>query len=142
VIVKSCWAGSRVLEENSAWKLVRSPMRPRDKTLAPEAEAWLGTLPLTMHPQELCLRYPRIANRMALLWPDAHLTETYFTSLLADKRGGRRGFAPRITEELTSLHTYYAESRGGASGHDSAKAKLLRELHSIVAARDPATEVA
>ena len=120
MIVQACWAGSRAYEENPAWRLVRGNLRERDQSLAPEALSWLSALPWTVQPKEMCARYPRIANRMALVWPDAHLTALYFKSLLQDKRGGRRGFASSIQQELMALRSYHAELRGMRSGHEAA----------------------
>ncbi|CAN5713236.1 hypothetical protein BH09PSE5_BH09PSE5_49220 [soil metagenome] len=141
MIVKACWPGSKVLEENPAWSLVRTPLRKRDQTMAPEAEIWLSALPLPVQPLDLCRRYPRIVNRMALLWPDSHLTGMYFKSLLVDKRGGRRGFATRITEELLALQLYYAESRGLHVDKGSWRERLLEELRSVRGLSLPSPEL-
>jgi hypothetical protein len=130
VIVNACWPGSRIREEDPFWTAERSPLRERDKTLAPEALAWYQELPHPMRPLELCARYPRIANRLALVWPDAQLTHLYFRSLLVDKRGGRRGFPPRVAEELVALRGYFADLRG--VGADPAREQLMAMLRKVL----------
>lgn len=132
MIVNACWVGSRVREEDAVWSIARSRLRDRDKSLAPEAVAWLDSLPHLLRPIDLTTRYPRIANRLALLWPDAHLTEIYFLSLLVDKRGGRRGFASHITEELMALRSYYAELSGRSGLLDPAREQLMAMLKAVL----------
>ena len=133
MIVRACWAGAVPREEHSAWKLMRSQPRARDLTLAPEAEAWLGTLPWTMQPRELSARYPRIVNRMALVWPDAHLTALYFRSLLDTdgRREHRRGFPTVVADELMALRSYHADLRGVRTDHEQWVSRLLAELREL-----------
>ena len=50
--------------------------------------------------------FPRILERIALLWPSPML-ETYFTELLLDQRGDRAGFPPGVMAELMFLHELY-----------------------------------
>lgn len=111
-------------------------------TLAPEALAWFAALPLPMQPHELCMRYPRIANRFALVWPDGELTALYFGSLLQDNRGGRRGFPTSVADELLALRSYHADLRGVKSDHEAWVQRLLDELREIRAANEADAETA
>ena len=88
----------------------RAAERERDKTLAPEAVAWLNRLPRHRRPESLSKLYPRICNRLALLWPDRTLTEHYFNELLVTRRTGRAGFPPSVATDLVSLHDYYVRT--------------------------------
>ncbi|CAN5468927.1 hypothetical protein BH09PSE5_BH09PSE5_23100 [soil metagenome] len=65
------------------------------------------TLPRSVMPLELAHTYPRVCNHLALCWPDPHLTQNYFDSLLIDRRGDRRGFPPQVANELIALHEFY-----------------------------------
>ncbi|CAN5407913.1 hypothetical protein BH09PSE5_BH09PSE5_02680 [soil metagenome] len=78
--------------------------------LIPHAQRWLERLPPRERPAQLCLAFPRIGNRLSLLWPSASLIDGYFEDLLVDKRGGRRGFEPGIAEELMRLREYRAQT--------------------------------
>ena len=87
---------------------VRSDARSRqtgsnEESLSRVAQRWLDELPPALRPTHLCARYARIANRLALCWPDAKLTQQVFESLLVDRRGGRKGFPPPVRAELLAL---------------------------------------
>ena len=84
-----------------AW--VRAPRRDRDTTLSDAALKWLSRLPADFRPHALAQRFPRIANRFALLWRDPGLTEQFIDELLLPKRPDRQGFAPEVTADLQSL---------------------------------------
>ena len=47
--------------------------------------------------------YPRIGERIALLWGSAEL-QKYLNELIFDKRGGREGFPPHIASIILRLH--------------------------------------
>ena len=74
-----------------------------DEPLSDLARRWVDTLPTRLRPAALCARYARIANRLALCWPDARLTQQLFESLLVDRRGGRKGFPAPVRAELFAL---------------------------------------
>ena len=82
---------------------VRAPGRHRDATLSDAALKWLARLPAAFRPHALAQRFPRIANRFALLWCDPGLTEQFIDELLLPKRSDRQGFAPEVTADLQSL---------------------------------------
>ena len=84
----------------------RAPTPDWDIGLIPHAQRWLERLPAEMRPTQLCLAFPRIGNRISLLWPSASLVDGYFEDLLIDKRGGRRGFPDGIPEEIIRLRDF------------------------------------
>jgi hypothetical protein len=91
----------------------RTPHRAHDLELSRQTQKWLVALPNTIAPTELCARYPRIANRLALCWEDATLTEQVFEDLLLDRRGGRSGFPSAVASELLRLRLFHAKHRKG-----------------------------
>lgn len=88
------------------WALLREPPTERDMKLTGLALSWLERLPLPLRPVNLCSRYPRVANRLALCWSDAVLCGRLFDDLLVDRRGNRKGFPPPVAEELMRLRVY------------------------------------
>jgi len=93
-------------DRDEAMQLLRSPPNPRDRSLSSLAQAWRDRLPPEQRPLQLCDRYPRVANRLALCWGDPVLTEMLFKDLLNDRRGMRlrKGFPPPVLRELLALH--------------------------------------
>ena len=69
--------------------------------------AWLESLPMSVRPVALANKYPRIANRFALLWKQPRKCDVYFENLLVDERGGRQGFPQSVALELVTLKTHY-----------------------------------
>ncbi len=101
------------LMTESDWVRHRAPRRHRDDSLSPAALDWLARLPDDFRPHALAERFPRIANRFALLWRDPGLIEQYLDELLLPKRPDRQGFPPEVTVDLQSLqvlneHRLYA----------------------------------
>jgi hypothetical protein len=78
--------------------------------------AWRNALPLFLQPAALCERFPRIANGLASGWRDPDSTMHYFDDLLTDKRGGRKGFAGDVLQELCALSTYYGAAHPRSNG--------------------------
>jgi hypothetical protein len=91
-----------------AWTLKRDAPRDLDIKLTSLAVAWASAVPLDIRPVELCLQYPRIANRLALTWQDVMLTKRVLDSLIVDKRRGRRGFPKAVAAELMKMAAYVA----------------------------------
>lgn len=81
----------------------RSPANPGDMTPSPLVPRWMDSLPLEARAHYLCAHFPRIANRLALCWPDPALTVRLLDDFLLDKRGTRGGFPSEALNELTSL---------------------------------------
>jgi hypothetical protein len=94
------------------WKRVRRQQRREDQVLLASTYAWLKTLPYDVRPVELCSRYPRVGNRLALCWRDGAQTERLFDELLLDRRGTRKGFPPPVAEELLRLRRFHGYQRG------------------------------
>jgi hypothetical protein len=68
---------------------------------------WLLKLPTAVQPRQLQVRYPRIANRLASLWPEPARCEPYLDELITDKRGGRKGFPLAVAQEIATLRDHY-----------------------------------
>ena len=103
----------RAAAAREAAALVSQRSRPRaaDAILTSLARAWFESLPMRPRPEQLCARYPRVANRMALCWPEFALTEQLFDDLLGDRRGGRKGVPAPVLEDLRQLRLVHAARR-------------------------------
>ena len=97
-----------------SWQSTRGPKLEADKTLRPDARKWLALLPESVRPEKLGSAYPRIANRLAMIWTNRPAARAYFDDLLTDKRGGRIGFSPEISAELTRLRAHYETAMSDA----------------------------
>ena len=86
----------------------RAPLTDRDVVLQSHTHEWLRSMPRSVHPKQLCRHYPRVANNIALWWSDSQLTDRLLLDLMVDRRGLRRGFAPRIAGEIDRLYRYHA----------------------------------
>lgn len=93
----------------------RSPPNPTDMTPSPLVPAWMDSLTPETRAPFLCVHFPRIANRLALCWPDPALTVRLLDDFLLDKRGTRRGFPSEALHELTSLRQVAARRLGHKS---------------------------
>jgi hypothetical protein len=56
---------------------------------------------------KLADQYPRILNRIAILWDKPLLADRYFEELLLDNRGSRQGFTLAVLSEINLLRDYY-----------------------------------
>jgi len=90
---------------------------PQFANLSGWTRDWLQALPEAVRPIELSVQHPHVANRLALSWRDAAIAGNIFDELLADKRKGRKGFAPAVVSELLHLRDFQAHGRipGSAS---------------------------
>lgn len=78
---------------------------------------WLKSLPSRVQLTALTQNYPRILNRIALLWVDAPTCQRYLDELLFnDRSDNRQGFPPKVCMEIMDLKTLIAESNGAAPG--------------------------
>jgi hypothetical protein len=87
--------------------LDRLPESPYDRTPTRPTVGWMRQLPPHVVPHELARQYARIANRLARLWDTPTPCREYLDSLLLDRRGGRRGFAPEVLKEIRTLSDHY-----------------------------------
>jgi len=69
--------------------------------------SWASTLPADVRPNALLAKFPRIANLIAVLWPDPNSLRRYIDDLIVDKRGNRQGFPLDVLRELLALRAYY-----------------------------------
>jgi hypothetical protein len=74
----------------------------------PATRRWLNSLPVDYRPQALAIRFPRIANLIAASWDNPRDCTAYISSLLHDRRGGRKGFPPEVQQDIHDLRVYYA----------------------------------
>jgi hypothetical protein len=77
----------------------------------PATARWAASLPVEIRPLALLQGLPRIANRIAHLWPDDASLRQYLDDLLIDRRGRRIGFPPEIHHELLQLRAYCERGR-------------------------------
>lgn len=96
-------AARAILNEPGEWESQRAPARVGDQMIHPHTQAWLRSLPGSRWPMNLASRFPRVANHLALVWPDRVLCERAFERLLQDERGGRQGFPAMVQAELVAL---------------------------------------
>src|SRR5256885_562841 len=81
--------------------------RARHERLADETMRWLAGLPENVRPQQLPIRFPRIANALCLRWGNRDVCRTYLDDLLLDKRGTRQGLPSEVVEELATLKNFF-----------------------------------
>ncbi len=60
-------------------------------------------------PIQLCRHHPRLANQLAQTWHDAVVADAFLRELMVDRRGDRRGFAPRVVAEIARIQRYNAQ---------------------------------
>ena len=51
-------------------------------------------------------QFPRIANKLAVLWEEPAVCRKFLTSFMLDDRGDRDGFPPEVIMELSALEAY------------------------------------
>ena len=84
-------------------KRTQTPKEP----LLDVTRTWLASLPEEICPMELARQFPRIANRLRHLWKQVARCEEYLDDLLVDRRGTRKGFPPKIVQELEALREHH-----------------------------------
>lgn len=87
----------------------RAPPAPGDASLSRLVPGWLQSLPVAARPDRLCMQFPRIANRLALCWSDPALAVRLLDAFFHDKRSGRKGFPPKVLQELKALRQLAAQ---------------------------------
>jgi hypothetical protein len=85
------------------WEEQRRPPCASDRALTGKAIDWLLALPEPHRPKALSAQFPRIANHLADHWGDALGIQLALMRLLADERGGRKGFSLQIEQEIGRL---------------------------------------
>lgn len=95
--------GISAVSDPATLRAPQNPERVQDETVR-----WLATLPEHVRPVELTRKFPRIANKIALLWRRVARCEEYLDGLVEDRRGGRKGFPIAVAQELAALRRHYA----------------------------------
>ena len=98
-------AGYQVKRQTENWTEKRHNSEP--EPLSDAAAAWMATLPESVKPKQLALRYARLANRLCGLWKDPPRCERLLDELMMDRRGGRQGFPLVVANELATLRDHY-----------------------------------
>jgi len=88
--------------------LTNKRTRTVEEPLLNVTRTWLASLPQDVRPVELAQQFPRIANTLRHLWKQVARCEAYLDDLLVDRRGTRKGFPSKISEELEALREYHA----------------------------------
>jgi len=99
------------------WEGRRRKTAPGDMALKGFAIEWLLALPGDVRPKLMCDRFPRIVNQIAECWPDRAQTATGLRNLLADERGGRRGFGVEVQAEIARLLQHALAQAAGGLGN-------------------------
>jgi hypothetical protein len=87
---------------------IRRRPRSRSEPLLDNTTLWLSELPVRVRPLELARQFPRIANKLCVLWTDRMLCNQYLTDLLIDSRdGSREGFPLAVAAELAALSGWF-----------------------------------
>lgn len=74
------------------------------------AQDWLANLDDSVRPVLLPKHYPRVVNRMAVLWQDPKRMREYFDEIMVNTRGSRQGFPDEVVVELSTLKHHYNRS--------------------------------
>jgi hypothetical protein len=85
------------------WEDQRRPQTASDRALTGKGIDWMLQLPAEARPKALCEKFPRIANHLADGWDDLPNIRIALMRLLADERGGRKGFSLQIEQEIGRL---------------------------------------
>jgi len=96
------------------WEEQRRPLTASDRALTGKAIDWLMTLPAKARPRALSEQFPRIANHLAEHWSELGGVQLALMRLLADERGGRKGFSLQIQQEIGRLAAYVQSMLDGA----------------------------
>ncbi|MFO1219149.1 MAG: hypothetical protein U1E89_12310 [Burkholderiaceae bacterium] len=85
------------------WEEQRRPPTATDRALTGKTIDWMLKLPAEARPKALSTQFPRIVNHLADGWHDLANTRLALMRLLADERGGRKGFSLQIEQEIGRL---------------------------------------
>jgi hypothetical protein len=103
------WIGAAQSTPSTDWAQTRAPLIDDDRVMQSPTHAWLRSIPNGVHPKQLCRHYPRIANHIAVTWHDVSAVDRLLTDLMVDRRGDRKGFPPRIRQEIDRLYRMHAK---------------------------------
>lgn len=114
----------------AGWSQSRAPLIDDDRVMQSHTHAWLRGIPNGAHPKQLCRHYPRIANRIAVNWEHLPVIDRLLTDLMVDRRGERKGFPPRVRQEIERLYSLHARRmtpllRRGGFGPEVAQRSMM-----------------
>ena len=72
-----------------------------------------------LYPHKTEAQYPRVAERISILWGTVGMSR-YFTEILFDDRGDREGFPPDVMLELFALSNFHESTKPSRSALESA----------------------
>lgn len=72
-----------------------------------------------LYPHQTEAKYPRIIERISILWGTVGM-ERYFKEILFDDRGDREGFPPDVMMEIFALSNYHESTKPSRSAIESA----------------------
>jgi hypothetical protein len=98
-------AAYAVPKKHEDWEARRT--QSATEQLGEEAHAWMAEMPESVRPNQLALRYARLANRLCSVWGDQKKCERLLDDLMIDRRGGRKGFPLPVANELATLRDHY-----------------------------------
>ncbi len=116
--VGSHYAGTAPVD-NRDWSMFRKAA-PCATLLKPTLK-WAVQLPADVRPLSLMVKFPRVANLLAMAWQDAQSLRASIYDLLIDHRGNRKGFPGDVLTELLDLRAYFEKGRQGADRDPSFK---------------------
>lgn len=97
-----------------------------ENMLHKETWVWLKSLPANIQLTALTQKYPRILNRIALLWVNPSACQRYLDELLFnDRSDNRQGFPPKVCLEIMDLKSLVADS------HESAHSGTRSQMEDI-----------
>lgn len=108
--------GTETPAPGDPWEPLRRAPRHSDEALTGTTRVWLRKLPAGRRPQQLCMQFPRVANRLAWHWCDPVQARMVLDDLLQDRRGGRAGFPAAVVQELRRLRDYHDRMAEQAQG--------------------------
>lgn len=85
------------------WEEQRRTATAADRALTGAGIDWMLQLPADVRPKALSAQFPRIVNHLAQGWDDLPNVRIALMRLLADERGGRKGFSLQIEQEIGRL---------------------------------------
>ena len=72
-----------------------------------------------LYPHQTEAKYPRVAERISILWGTVGMAR-YFNEILFDDRGDREGFPPDVMLELFALSNHHESTKPSRSALESA----------------------
>ena len=113
-LVSEAVRGEGAYLRNGKGERFTEELAPRDqvaRAIVRENRAGRGPVTLDLRhldPEHVRIRFPRIANLIAASWVNPRDCTAYISSLLHDRRGGRKGFPPEVQQDIHDLRVYYA----------------------------------